>query len=46
VRNLGMWTSYTGYDPESQFVAGSPAAVDQAELPQLLTWAFTVRLSY
>jgi len=46
VRNLGMWTSYTGLDPESQFVAGNPAATDQAELPQLLTWAFTVRLSY
>ena len=46
VRNLGMWTSYTGYDPESQFVAGSPAATDQAELPQLLTWAFTVHLNY
>jgi outer membrane receptor protein involved in Fe transport len=46
VRNLGMWTSYTGLDPESQFVAGSPASTDQAELPQLLTWALTVRLSY
>ena len=46
VRNLGMWTSYTGLDPESQFVAGSPTQVDQAELPQLLTWAFTVRLNY
>jgi TonB-linked SusC/RagA family outer membrane protein len=47
VRNLGMWTSYTGLDPESQFVSNSsPASVDQAELPQLLTWAFTVRLSY
>jgi TonB-linked SusC/RagA family outer membrane protein len=47
VRNLGFWTSYTGLDPESQFVSNtSPASVDQAELPQLLTWAFTVRLSY
>jgi hypothetical protein len=47
VRNLGMWTSYTGYDPESQFVSNSsPASVDQAELPQLLTWAFTVHLNY
>src|SRR3954470_21898089 len=46
VRNLGMWTSYTGIDPESQFVAGGPTQVDQAELPQLLTWAFTVRLNY
>jgi TonB-linked SusC/RagA family outer membrane protein len=47
VRNLGMWTSYTGIDPESQFISNSsPASVDQAELPQLLTWAFTVRLNY
>ncbi|HEY2375041.1 MAG TPA: SusC/RagA family TonB-linked outer membrane protein [Gemmatimonadaceae bacterium] len=46
VRNLGMWTNYTGYDPESQFVAGNPAQVDQAELPQLLTYALTIRLSY
>jgi TonB-linked SusC/RagA family outer membrane protein len=46
VRNLGMWTSYTGIDPESQFVAGTPTQVDQAELPQLLTWALTVRLNY
>jgi TonB-linked SusC/RagA family outer membrane protein len=47
VRNLGFWTSYTGLDPESQFVSNTnPSSVDQAELPQLLTWAFTVRLSY
>jgi hypothetical protein len=48
VRNLGMWTSYSGYDPEAQFVGSSfsPANVDQAELPQLLTWAFTVHLNY
>lgn len=44
--NLGMWTPYTGIDPESQFLAGSPASVDQAELPQLLTYVFTVHLSY
>ncbi len=45
-RNLGMWTRYTGIDPESQFVNSSPASVDQAELPQLLTYVFTLRLSY
>ena len=45
-RNLGMWTNYTGIDPESQFVGGSPLNVDQAELPQLLTYTFTVRLGY
>ena len=47
VRNLGFWTSYTGLDPESQFISNTnPSSVDQAELPQLLTWAFTVRLTY
>ena len=46
VRNLGMWTKYTGLDPESQFIFGTPASVDQAELPQLLTYALTFRLSY
>ena len=52
-RNLGMWTRYSGLDPESQFVSGASTSVaalgvgvDQAELPQLLTYVFTVRLSY
>lgn len=45
-RNLHTWTSYTGIDPESQFVAGNPAQVDQAHLPQLLNYSLTVHLSY
>jgi TonB-linked SusC/RagA family outer membrane protein len=45
-RNLGFWTSYTGLDPESQFITGTPTSVDQAELPQLLTYVLTLRLSY
>jgi hypothetical protein len=45
-RNLRTWTPYTGIDPESQFVAGAPAATDQAELPQLLTYVLTFHLSF
>jgi TonB-linked SusC/RagA family outer membrane protein len=45
-RNIHTWTSYTGLDPESQFVAGSPLNVDQAHLPQLTAVVVTVRLSY
>ncbi len=45
-RNLRTWSPYSGIDPESQFVAGSPASVDQAELPQLLNYALTIHLSY
>jgi len=45
-RNLGFWTRYTGLDPESQFITGTPTSVDQAELPQLLTWVLTLRLTY
>ena len=45
-RNLHTWSPYTGIDPESQFVAGNPAQVDQAELPQLLNYSLTVHLSY
>jgi len=45
-RNLATWTPYTGLDPESQFVAGVPAATDQAELPQLFTYVMTFHLSY
>jgi TonB-linked SusC/RagA family outer membrane protein len=45
-RNLHTWSPYTGIDPESQFVAGSPTQVDQAHLPQLLNYSLTVHLSY
>ncbi|MDQ6828727.1 MAG: SusC/RagA family TonB-linked outer membrane protein [Gemmatimonadota bacterium] len=45
-RNLHTWTSYTGLDPESQFLGGSPNSVDQAELPQLASYVFTIRLGY
>lgn len=45
-RNLHTWSPYSGIDPESQFVAGSPTQVDQAHLPQLLNYAVTLHLSY
>jgi TonB-linked SusC/RagA family outer membrane protein len=45
-RNLHTWSPYSGIDPESQFVTGSPTAVDQAHLPQLLSYSLTVHLNY
>jgi TonB-linked SusC/RagA family outer membrane protein len=45
-RNLHTWTPYTGLDPESQFVSGSPLNLDQAHLPQLTAVVLTVRLGY
>jgi hypothetical protein len=45
-RNIHTWTNYSGIDPESQFVAGTPTQVDQAHLPQLLNFALTFHLSY
>ena len=45
-RNLHSWSPYTGLDPESQFVSGSPTFVDQAEYPQLASFVFTVHLTY
>jgi hypothetical protein len=45
-RNIHTWSPYSGLDPESQFVAGNPIQVDQAELPQLLNYSLTFHLSY
>lgn len=45
-RNLGTWTKYTGLDPETEFVAGSPINVDQSTLPQLTSFVFRIHLSY
>ena len=44
-RNLHTWTNYTGLDPEAQFLGGGNN-VDQAELPQLTQFVFTVHLTY
>jgi len=45
-RNLHTWTPYTGLDPESQFVSGTPLNLDQAHLPQLASVVLTLRLNY
>jgi hypothetical protein len=45
-RNLHTWTPYTGLDPENAFLSGTPIFVDQAELPQLTSFVFTVHLNY
>jgi len=45
-RNLHTWTPYTGLDPESEFVSGTPVNVDQAHMPQLMSLLITVRLGY
>jgi hypothetical protein len=44
-RNLHTWTKYTGLDPEAQFLGGGNN-VDQAELPQLAQFVFTVHFAY
>jgi TonB-linked SusC/RagA family outer membrane protein len=48
-RNLHTWTSYTGIDPENQFLGAtlaSPQFLDQAHLPPLTSFVMTVHLSY
>ena len=45
-RNLHTWSPYTGLDPESEFVSGTPVNVDQAHMPQLASVVFTIRLGY
>ena len=45
-RNVHSWTPYTGLDPESEFVSGTPVNVDQAHMPQLTSLVLTIRLAY
>jgi hypothetical protein len=48
-RNLGMWTSYPGFEPEAMFLGGSRggnAAWEQTTLPQLRTWIVSLNLSF
>ena len=47
-RNLGMWTSYQGFEPEAMFLGGTRggnAAWEQTTLPQLRTWIFSLNLT-
>jgi TonB-linked SusC/RagA family outer membrane protein len=49
-RNLHTWSKYTGLDPENVFLSGvsvtSNFGLDQAELPQLAQFVFSVHLTY
>ncbi|HEY7236184.1 MAG TPA: SusC/RagA family TonB-linked outer membrane protein [Gemmatimonadaceae bacterium] len=49
-RNLGMWTKYTGLDPENSLIAPSGMSgnigTDQTEFPQLTSVVIGVRLGY
>ena len=48
-RNLGLWTSYQGFEPEAMFLGGSRggnAAWEQTTLPQLRTWMFSLNLAF
>lgn len=49
-RNLGMWTKYTGLDPESSINAAGGMSgnlgTDQTEFPQLATIILGIRLGY
>jgi len=48
-RNLGLWTSYQGFEPEAMFLGGTRggnAAWEQTTLPQLRTWLVTLNLGF
>ena len=48
-RNLGMWTSYQGFEPEAMFLGGTRggnAAWEQTTLPQLRTWMVSLNLGF
>jgi hypothetical protein len=45
-RNLKTWSKYSGLDPENAFLSGNQGIIDQAELPQLTQFVFTLRLNY
>ncbi|HEX4683565.1 MAG TPA: SusC/RagA family TonB-linked outer membrane protein [Gemmatimonadaceae bacterium] len=47
-RNLGLWTSYQGFEPEAMFLGGTRggnAAWEQTTLPQLRTWLVSLNLT-
>jgi TonB-linked SusC/RagA family outer membrane protein len=48
-RNLALWTSYQGFEPEAMFLGGSRggnAAWEQTTLPQLRSWMLTLNLGF
>ena len=47
-RNLALWTSYQGFEPEAMFLGGSRGgntAWEQTTPPQLRTWIFSLNLT-
>jgi hypothetical protein len=48
-RNLAMWTSYQGFEPEAMFLAGTRGggiSWEQTTLPQLRTWLVSLNLGF
>lgn len=48
-RNLALWTSYGGFEPEAMFLGGSRggnASWEQTTLPQLRSWILTFNLGF
>jgi len=48
-RNLGLWTSYQGFEPEAMFLGGTRGgniAFEQTTLPQLRTWIVSLNLGF
>jgi hypothetical protein len=45
-RNLHTWTDYTGLDPENQFLSGGNIGLEQDNLPQLMSFVTTFRISF
>ena len=48
-RNLHLWTSYPGFEPEAMFLGGSRggnASWEQTTLPQLRSWMVTLNLGF
>jgi TonB-linked SusC/RagA family outer membrane protein len=48
-RNLALWTSYQGFEPEAMFLGGTRggnSAWEQTTLPQLRSWMVTFNLGF
>lgn len=48
-RNLKLWTSYKGFEPEAMFLGGSRggnAAWEQTTLPQLTSWYVSLNVGF
>jgi hypothetical protein len=48
-RNLKLWTSYQGFEPEAMFLGGSRggnAAWEQTTLPQLTSWYVSLNVGF